>query len=108
MKIPYERKILMLYNKIFYKGYIGKDKEEEIIVKKLEKLNQENYLHEIEIAELVLLKQEDQTNDLIDLLISYLGINDLLDELSKWMISQDNKKNNIKKETDRIRMLALL
>lgn len=108
MKIPYERKILMLYNKIFYKGYIGKDKEEEIIVKKLEKLNQENYLHEIEITELVLLKQEDQTNDLIDLLISYLGINDLLDELSKWMISQDNKKNNIKKETDRIRMLALL
>ena len=108
MKIPYERKILMLYNKICYKGYIGKDKEEEIIVKKLEKLNQENYLHEIEITELVLLKQEDQTNDLIDLLISYLGINDLLDELSKWMISQDNKKNNIKKETDRIRMLALL
>ena len=98
----------MLYNKIFYKGYIGKDKEEEIIVKKLEKLNQENYLHEMEITELVLLKQEDQTNDLIDLLISYLGINDLLDELSKWMISQDNKRNNIKKETDRIRMLALL
>ena len=55
-------------------------------------------MHEIEITELVLLKQEDQTNDLIDLLISYLGINDLLDELSKWMISQDNKKNNIKKE----------
>lgn len=108
MKTPYERKILMLYNKIFYKGYIGKDKEEEIIVKKLEKLNQENYLHEMEITELVLLKQEDQTNDLIDLLISYLGINDLLDELSKWMISQDNKRNNIKKETDRIRMLALL
>ena len=108
MKIPYERKILMLYNNIYYKAPIGKDKEEETIVKKLEKMKQESYLHEIEIAELVALKQKDQTNDLIDLLISYLGIKDLLGELSKWMVLQENKRNNIKKERDRIKMLALL
>lgn len=107
LKIPYERKILNLYDEIFYRGNTRKDKEEEII-KKLEKMKQEDCFHEVEITELILLKQQDQTNDLIDLLISYLGIKELLDELSKWLISQENKRNNIKKETDRIKMLALL
>lgn len=108
MKIPYERKILMLYNNIYHKDPIRKDKEEETIVGKLEKMKPKSYLHEIEIAELAALKQQDQTNDLIDLLISYLEIKDLLDELSKWMVLQENKRNNIKKERDRIRVLALL
>lgn len=108
MKIPYERKILLLYDRIFYKDLIGKDKEEKTIVEKLEKMNQEDRFYEIEIAELVALKQQDQTNDLIDLLISYFGIKDFLDELSKWMALQENKRNNIKRERDRIRMLALL
>ena len=98
----------MLYNEIFYKRYTRKDKGEETIVKKLEKLNQEGSFHEIEIMELVLLKKQDQTNDLIDLLISYFEIKDLLDELSKWLLLQENRRNHIKKETDRVRMLALL
>ena len=58
--------------------------------------------------ELVLLKKQDQTNDLIDLLISYFETKDLLDELSKWLLLQENRRNHIKKETDRTRMLALL
>lgn len=108
MKIPYERKILLLYDRIFYKDLNIRDKEGKTIVEKLEKMNQEDRLHDIEIAELVALKQQDQTNDLIDLLISYFGIKDLLDELSKWMDLQENKRNNIKRERDRLRMLALL
>lgn len=112
MKIPYERKILMLYNEIFHKNYTRnytrKDNREEIIVKKLEKINQEGSFHEIEIMELVLLKKQDQTNDLIDLLISHFETKDLLDELSKWLLLQENRRNHIKKETDRTRMLALL
>lgn len=108
MKIPYERKILMLYNEIFHKNYTRKDNGEEIIVKKLEKINQEGSFHEIEITELVLLKKQDQTNDLIDLLISHFETKDLLDEFSKWLLLQENRRNHIKKETDRTRMLALL
>ena len=108
LKIPYERKILMLYKKMFYKRYTRNEKEEETIVRELKQLNLKNRFHEIEITELVLLKKQDQTNNLIDLLISYFQIRNLLDELSRWLLLQENKRNHIKRATDRVKMLALL
>lgn len=108
MEVPYERKILMLYDVIYNKGYIGKEKECEIIVKRLEALNQRGRFYEIEIMELEVLKQGDHTNDLIDLLISYYEIKELLKELSRWLFLQESKRNQIKEEKDRIKMLALL
>ena len=110
IKIPYERKILMLYDETFHKRYTRKDNDdgEETIIKKLEKLTPKDSFHEIEIMELVLLKKQDQTNNLIDLLISHFKIKDLLNELSNWLLLQENRRNHIKKETDRTRILALL
>ena len=93
---------------MFYKRYTRNEKEEETIVRELKQLNLKNRFHEIEITELVLLKKQDQTNNLIDLLISYFQIRNLLDELSRWLLLQENKRNHIKRATDRVKMLALL
>lgn len=100
----------MLYDETFHKRYTRKDNDdgEETIIKKLEKLTPKDSFHEIEIMELVLLKKQDQTNNLIDLLISHFKIKDLLNELSNWLLLQENRRNHIKKETDRTRILALL
>lgn len=108
MKISYERKILILFNDLFSNRHKVNDKEQKMIIEKMKKIINGKDIHEIEITDLILQKRNNPSNNLIDLVISYLQIKDLMNEIFKWIDFQENRKSNIKNEKSRKKMLSLL
>lgn len=107
LEISYERKILMIYYNIYNIKYNNRILEQKII-NKLKEIGDIEYNYEIEIQSLVLLKKQNQNNNLIDLLVLYTEISKLSADLSEWIAVQENKRKQIKEESDRIKMLEML
>lgn len=95
IKIPYERSIVMMFEKL-----VLKDKKKDKVTndKIIELMGKLGGIVELEIADLIIIEPIELRNELIELIYKHLETRHLLNEIKNWDISRKQKRESLKKE----------